>query len=103
MRTFVQLRRLMDSNADLARKIASLEKKYDEKFAVVFAAIKQLITPPEPTSHLFSSCCRHQDNTPTAPNVRDEWSGLTHAHLLDRRQSFDKNLCHFQPRQVSAN
>jgi hypothetical protein len=48
MRTFVQLRRLMDSNADLARKIEGLEKKYDEKFAVVFAAIKQLITPPAP-------------------------------------------------------
>src|SRR6202022_3566491 len=45
MRTFVQLRRLMDSNADLARKIESLEKKYDEKFAAVFAAIKQLIRP----------------------------------------------------------
>ena len=48
MRTFVQLRRLMDSNADLARKIEGLEKKYDEKFAVVFAAIKQLITPSAP-------------------------------------------------------
>jgi hypothetical protein len=48
MRTFVQLRRLMDGNADLARKIESLEKKYDEQFSVVFAAIKQLITPPEP-------------------------------------------------------
>jgi hypothetical protein len=48
MRTFVQLRRLMDSNADLARKIENLEKKYDEKFATVFAAIKQLITSPEP-------------------------------------------------------
>ena len=48
MRTFVQLRRLMDSNADLARKIEGLEKKYDEKFAVVFAAIKQLIAPPVP-------------------------------------------------------
>jgi hypothetical protein len=47
MRTFVQLRRLMDTNADLARKIKGLEKKYDEKFSVVFAAIKQLITPPE--------------------------------------------------------
>jgi hypothetical protein len=45
MRTFVQLRRLMDSNADLARKIEGLEKKYDEKFALVFAAIKQLVTP----------------------------------------------------------
>jgi len=48
MRTFVQLRRLMDSNADLARKIERLEKKYDEKFAVVFAAIKELITPEAP-------------------------------------------------------
>ena len=43
MRTFVQLRRLMDSNRDLARQIESLEKKYDEQFAVVFDAIKQLI------------------------------------------------------------
>jgi hypothetical protein len=48
MRTFVQLRRLMDSNADLARKIEGLEKKYDEQFSVVFAAIKQLIAPAPP-------------------------------------------------------
>src|SRR5256885_6565757 len=48
MRTFVQLRRLMDTNRDLARKIEALEKKYDEKFAVVFTAIKQLIAPPSP-------------------------------------------------------
>src|SRR5438477_12319930 len=45
MRTFVQLRRLMDTNRDLARKIDALEKKYDEQFTVVFEAIKQLITP----------------------------------------------------------
>lgn len=43
MRTFVQLRRLMDSNRDLARKIEALENKYDEQFAVVFEAIKQLV------------------------------------------------------------
>ena len=43
MRTFVQLRRLMDSNRDLARKIEAMEKKYDEHFTVVFDAIKQLI------------------------------------------------------------
>ena len=43
MRTFVQLRRLMDSNRDLARKIEAMEKKYDEQFAVVFDAIKRLI------------------------------------------------------------
>jgi hypothetical protein len=43
MRTFVQLRRLMDSNLELARKIEALEEKYDEQFSVVFDAIKQLI------------------------------------------------------------
>ena len=44
MRTFVQLRRLMDSNRDLARKIEAMEQRYDEQFAIVFDAIKQLIT-----------------------------------------------------------
>ena len=43
MRTFVRLRRLMDSNRQLARKIEAMEKKYDEQFAVVFDAIKRLI------------------------------------------------------------
>lgn len=47
MRTFVQLRRLMDSNHELARKIEALERKYDEQFAVVFNAIKQLIADEE--------------------------------------------------------
>jgi hypothetical protein len=43
MRTFVQLRRLMDGNRELARRINAMEKKYDEQFAVVFDAIKRLI------------------------------------------------------------
>lgn len=47
MRTFVQLRRLMDSNRDLALKIEEMEKKYDEQFAVVFDAIKTLISEDE--------------------------------------------------------
>jgi hypothetical protein len=34
MRTFVQLRRLMDTNRDLPRKIEALEKKYDEQHSV---------------------------------------------------------------------
>ena len=37
----------MDTNRDLARKIEALEKKYDEQFAVVFDAIKELIALPE--------------------------------------------------------
>ena len=43
MRTFVQLRRLMDSNRELARKIADMEERYDEQFGTVFQAIQQLI------------------------------------------------------------
>jgi hypothetical protein len=51
MRTFVQLRRLMDSNALLAEKIEALEEKYadhDQQFQLVFEAIKQLIAAPTP-------------------------------------------------------
>ncbi|MDO9360078.1 MAG: ORF6N domain-containing protein [Polaromonas sp.] len=44
MRTFVQLRRLMDSNRDLARRIEAMEMRYDEQFSAVFDAIKQLIS-----------------------------------------------------------
>ena len=47
MRTFVQLRRLMDSNRDLARSIEAMEKRYDEQFASVFDAIKRLIAEDE--------------------------------------------------------
>ena len=44
MRTFVQLRSLMQSNKLLAEKIEAMEKQYDQNFQVVFDAIKQLIT-----------------------------------------------------------
>lgn len=40
MRTFVQRRRMMDSNRELSRKIAEMEKRYDEQFGAVFEAIQ---------------------------------------------------------------
>lgn len=43
IRTFVQLRRLMDGNLALAQRIKELELKYDEQFEIVFDAIKALI------------------------------------------------------------
>jgi hypothetical protein len=46
MRAFVRLRKLLASNADLARKLEALEKKYDAQFKVVFDAIRQLMAPP---------------------------------------------------------
>jgi hypothetical protein len=39
MRTFVKLRRMLASNAQLARRLKALENKYDEQFRVVFEAI----------------------------------------------------------------
>ncbi len=48
MRAFVRLRQMLASNADLARKLATLEKKYDAQFKIVFDAIRELMTPPEP-------------------------------------------------------
>jgi hypothetical protein len=34
---------MMDSNRELSRKIAEMEKRYDEQFGAVFEAIQQLI------------------------------------------------------------
>ena len=48
VRAFVRLRQMLASNADLARKLDTLERKYDAQFKVVFDAIRQLMTPPEP-------------------------------------------------------
>ena len=45
MRAFVSLRQLVTSNADLARKLNALERKYDGQFKIVFAAIRELTEP----------------------------------------------------------
>ena len=47
MRAFVRLRQMLATHKDLARKLAALEKKYDDHFKVVFEAIAELMTPPE--------------------------------------------------------
>jgi len=46
MRAFVRLRRLMATHADLRRKIEELERRYDKQFAVVFEAIREILSPP---------------------------------------------------------
>ena len=47
MRTFTKLRRMISVHKDLKRKIENIEKKYDEKFQVVFTVLKKLLDPPE--------------------------------------------------------
>src|SRR6266516_2420416 len=48
VRTFVRLREMLLSDAELARKLAASEKKYDAQFKVVFDAIRALMLPPAP-------------------------------------------------------
>ena len=48
MRTFSKLREIMSRHKDLAGRLDELEKKYDAQFKIVFEAIRQLMTPPEP-------------------------------------------------------
>jgi hypothetical protein len=48
VRTFVRLREIVLSNADPARKLDDLEKRYDAQFRIVFDAIRDLMKPPEP-------------------------------------------------------
>ncbi len=48
MRAFVKLRQILLSHIELAEKLAALEKRYDAQFKVVFDAIRQLMTPPDP-------------------------------------------------------
>jgi hypothetical protein len=49
MRAFVRLREMLGSHKELARKLDDLERKlgeHDQKFQVVFEAIRQLMAPP---------------------------------------------------------
>jgi hypothetical protein len=55
VRAFVQLRDLLTSNKELARRVdeleARLEKKlttHDEAIAAILSAIRQLMNPPQP-------------------------------------------------------
>ena len=53
MRAFVRLRQFLATNQDLARRLDDLERKYDQRFCVVFEAIPQLMEPPaKPHRHL---------------------------------------------------
>ncbi len=48
VRAFVQLRGMLATHAELARKLDDLERKYDAQFRVVFDAICELMEPPAP-------------------------------------------------------
>jgi hypothetical protein len=66
VRAFVRLRQLLSSNAELARKLEALEKKYDAQFKVVFDAIRQLMSPPETKRKEIGFHVKHEDHKPKA-------------------------------------
>ena len=48
MWTFIKLREMLSTQKDFARKLEELEKKlvaHDEKFTIVFEAIRELMRP----------------------------------------------------------
>ena len=59
VRAFIRLRQMLASNAELARKMDSLEKKYDTQFRVVFDAIRKLMTPEPPKPREIGFHVRH--------------------------------------------
>jgi hypothetical protein len=46
MRAFVRLRQILETNANLTRRLDALEKRYDARFKMVFDAIRELMAPP---------------------------------------------------------
>ena len=71
MRAFVKLRETLETNRELARKFAELEKrvgKHDEKIDAILEAIRQLMTPPEKPRreigfHVRERTARYRANT----------------------------------------
>jgi hypothetical protein len=45
MRAFVKLRQVLSSNREFEKKISELEAKYDGQFAMVFDALRELMSP----------------------------------------------------------
>ena len=78
MRTFVRLRLLLASNAELAKKLEELELKYDHQFKVVFDAIRQLMMPAEPKRKQigFTKAKKRIESTPNPLRVGRIVSGI---------------------------
>jgi hypothetical protein len=66
VRAFVRLRQMLSSNAELARKLEALEKKYDTQFQVVFYAIRKLMTPKPPKRREIGFHVKYEDDRPKA-------------------------------------
>jgi hypothetical protein len=48
VRTFVRLREVLASHAELSRRLDEMEKRHDRRFTQVFAALRELLETPAP-------------------------------------------------------
>ena len=72
MRAFVTLRHVLESHGDLADKLDGARRtKYDRKFAVVFEAIRKLMTPPRAARRPH----RFQGVVTTGSSMKLAWPG----------------------------
>jgi len=71
MRAFTRLREMLATHDDLRRKIEEMEKKYDENFAIVFEAIKELLKQEdEPRKKIGFTAREKQAKYATKPRKR---------------------------------
>lgn len=73
MRAFVRMRRMLLSVDELALKVEALERKAvanDQDMKMVFAALKELMTPPEPPRREIGFHTRPEDIGPAAKRGR---------------------------------
>ena len=74
MRAFVQLRQVLSSHTELARKLADLEQRiegHDTAIRSLFDAIRQLMAPPPPRRpNPKSASTSKKTPSPTAPNEK---------------------------------
>jgi hypothetical protein len=67
MRAFVQLREMLLTSQQLRRKMAEMEKGYDAKFQIVFAAIKRMLEAPKPADNAVGFHAGKKRKSKTAP------------------------------------
>ena len=73
MRAFIRMRGMLLSVDELARKVEALERKAvanDQNMEEVFAALKELMTPPEPPRREIGFHTRPEDKGPAANRRR---------------------------------
>ena len=61
MRTFVKLRQILADNALLRKKIESMERKYEERFELIFTALQYMIDEETKPNQPFGFRSRKKD------------------------------------------